>query len=89
LWDAGFIAVVRYNFPEPVGIVAFVRQNRRRRKHVSQLESDCAGMGFGSALALAAARGQITPPHFHEISIYNAEHDHAADVALVMVFRKN
>ena len=47
------------------------------------------GMGFGSALALAAARGQITPPHFHEISIYNAEHDHAADVALVMVFRKN
>ena len=47
------------------------------------------GMGFGSALALAAARAQITPPHFHEISIYNAEHYHAADVALVMVFRKN
>ena len=46
------------------------------------------GMGFGSALALAAARGQITPPHFHEISIYDAAHEHSNDTALVMVFRK-
>jgi len=46
-------------------------------------------MGFGSALALAAARGQITPPHFHEIDIYEgADHDHAADTGLVMVFRR-
>ena len=45
-------------------------------------------MGFGSALALAAARGQITPPHFHEISIYDGDHDHADDVALVMVYTK-
>ncbi len=46
------------------------------------------GMGFGSALALATARRQITPPHFHEIGIYEGDHDHAGDVALVMVFRK-
>lgn len=47
-------------------------------------------MGFGSALALAAARGEITPPHFHEIDIYEgADHDHAADTGLVMVFRKS
>lgn len=46
-------------------------------------------MGFGSALALAQARGQITPVRFHEIGIYeDAEHDHAADTGLVMVFRK-
>jgi SAM-dependent methyltransferase len=44
---------------------------------------------FGSALALAAARGQITPPHFHEIGIYDAAHEHSNDTALVMVFRKN
>jgi SAM-dependent methyltransferase len=47
------------------------------------------GMGFGSALALAAARGQITPPHFHEIGIYDAAHEHSNDTALVMVFRKS
>jgi SAM-dependent methyltransferase len=47
------------------------------------------GMGFGSALALASARGQITPPHFHEIGIYDAAHEHSNDTALVMVFRKN
>jgi SAM-dependent methyltransferase len=47
-------------------------------------------MGFGSALALAAARGQITPPRFHEIDIYEgASHDHAADTGLVMVFRRS
>jgi SAM-dependent methyltransferase len=48
------------------------------------------GMGFGSALALAAARGRITPPRFHEIDIYeDATHDHAADTGLVMVFRRS
>jgi ubiquinone/menaquinone biosynthesis C-methylase UbiE len=48
------------------------------------------GMGFGSALALASARGQITPPRFHEIGIYDgAAHDHSNDTALIMVFRKN
>jgi SAM-dependent methyltransferase len=47
-------------------------------------------MGFGSALAVAAARGQITPPRLHEIGIYEgAAHDHANDTALIMVFRKN
>jgi len=47
-------------------------------------------LGFGSALALAAARGQITPPWFHEIDIYEgASHDHAADTGLVMVFRRS
>jgi len=47
-------------------------------------------MGFGSALALAAARAEITPPHFHEIDIYEgADHDHAADTGLVMVFRRS
>ncbi|MHA7888341.1 class I SAM-dependent DNA methyltransferase [Roseicyclus sp.] len=46
-------------------------------------------MGFGSALALATARGQITPPRFFEIDIYEgASHDHAADTGLVMLFRK-
>lgn len=44
-------------------------------------------MGFGSALALAAARRQITPPRFYEIGIYEGDHDHAGDAALVMVFR--
>jgi SAM-dependent methyltransferase len=46
-------------------------------------------MGFGSALALAVARGQITPVGFHEIDIYEgATHDHASDTGLVMVFRR-
>jgi SAM-dependent methyltransferase len=46
-------------------------------------------MGFGSSLALAVARNEITPVAFHEIGIYEgAEHDHAADTGLVMVFRK-
>lgn len=46
-------------------------------------------MGFGSALARAVARGQIAPVTFHEIGIYEgADHDHAADTGLVMVFRK-
>lgn len=47
-------------------------------------------MGFGSTLALAAARGQITAPRFFEIDIYeDASHDHAADTGLVMVFRRS
>lgn len=46
-------------------------------------------MGFGSALALAVARGEIAPVTFCEIAIYEgASHDHAADTGLVMVFRK-
>lgn len=46
-------------------------------------------MCFGSALALAVARGDITPVRFHEIAIYEgASHDHATDTGLVMVFRK-
>lgn len=46
-------------------------------------------MGFGSALALAQARGEIAPVRFREIAIYEgATHDHAADTGLVMVFRK-
>lgn len=47
-------------------------------------------MGFGSALALAAAHREITPPRFFEIDIYDgADHDHAADTGLVMVFRRS
>ncbi|MFW5654256.1 MAG: class I SAM-dependent DNA methyltransferase, partial [Roseicyclus sp.] len=40
-------------------------------------------MGFGSALALAQARGEIAPVTFREIAIYEgASHDHAADTGL-------
>lgn len=47
------------------------------------------GAGFGSRLALMVAHGLITPVHFHDIPIYeNADHDHAQDRGLVMVFRK-
>ena len=46
-------------------------------------------MGFGSALAKLVAQGRITPVDFREIAIYEgAEHDHANDTGLVMVFRK-
>lgn len=46
-------------------------------------------MGFGSALAQLVAQGRITPVDFQEIGIYEgAEHDHADDTGLVMVFRK-
>ena len=45
-------------------------------------------MGFGSALAQLVAQGRITPVTFREIEIYEgAEHDHAADKGLVIVFR--
>ena len=47
------------------------------------------GMGFGSTLARLQAAGQITPVRFREITIYdNADHDHADDRVLVMIFRK-
>lgn len=47
------------------------------------------GMGFGSALALWTARGAITPVDFRDIPIYEgADHPHAGDRGLVMVFRK-
>ena len=46
------------------------------------------GAGFGSRLALFTAHGMITPVSFHDIPIYeNADHDHAQDRGLVMVFR--
>ena len=46
-------------------------------------------MGFGSALALAVARGQIAPAGFREIDIYEgASHDHAGDTGLIMLFRR-
>jgi SAM-dependent methyltransferase len=45
-------------------------------------------MGFGSALARLVAEGRITPLNFREIGIYEgADHPHAADKGLVMVFR--
>ncbi|MEL6169215.1 MAG: class I SAM-dependent methyltransferase [Pseudomonadota bacterium] len=47
------------------------------------------GMGFGSALAQLQAAGRITPLRFVEIEIYEgADHPHAADRGLVMVFRR-
>ena len=50
----------------------------------------CGAGHAGCEAALAAARGQITPPRLHEIGIYEgAAHDHANDTALIMVFRKN
>ncbi|OWU86540.1 hypothetical protein ATO6_07060 [Oceanicola sp. 22II-s10i] len=45
------------------------------------------GAGFGSALALLVAQGQITPVRFHDIAIYDgSDHPHAADRGLVMDF---
>lgn len=45
-------------------------------------------LGFGSALARLVAAGRITPVRFREISIYEgADHPHAADRGLVMIFR--
>ncbi|MEN8682137.1 methyltransferase domain-containing protein [Marivita sp.] len=47
------------------------------------------GAGFGSRLALFTAHRMITPVSFHDIPIYeNADHGHAQDRGLVMVFRK-
>jgi ubiquinone/menaquinone biosynthesis C-methylase UbiE len=47
------------------------------------------GMQFGSALARMVAHGQITPVVWHDIPIYEgADHPHAKDRGLVMVFRK-
>lgn len=47
------------------------------------------GQGFGSALALLNADGVVGPLSFRRIAIYEgAEHPHAGDVGLVMVFRK-
>ncbi len=46
------------------------------------------GAGFGSALAALVARDRITPVHFREIAIYEeADHPHAEDIGLVMLFR--
>lgn len=46
-------------------------------------------MGFGSALAKLQASGTITPLRFAEIMIYDkADHPHAEDRGLVMIFRK-
>ena len=47
------------------------------------------GMGFGSALARLTAQGAIEPVRWREIEIYEgADHPHAADRGLVMVFRR-
>lgn len=46
------------------------------------------GAGFGSQLAFMVAHDLISPVDFHDIPIYeNADHDHARDRGLVMVFR--
>ncbi|MEM9319303.1 MAG: class I SAM-dependent methyltransferase [Pseudomonadota bacterium] len=48
------------------------------------------GLGFGSALARLQASGQISPLRFADIAIYeNAEHEHAEDRVLAMIFRKS
>lgn len=47
------------------------------------------GKGFGSALARLNASGQISALRFQEISLYEGrDHDHTADMGLVMIFRK-
>lgn len=47
------------------------------------------GAGFGSALARLVAQGAIEPVRFREIEIYDrADHPHAADRGLVIVFRR-
>jgi SAM-dependent methyltransferase len=47
------------------------------------------GAGFGSALARLVAADAITPVRFREIAIYEgADHPHAGDRGLVMVFRR-
>jgi len=47
------------------------------------------GLGFGSTLAQLVARREISPVEFREIPIYEgADHPHAKDRGLVMVFRK-
>lgn len=47
------------------------------------------GAGFGSALARLVARGRISPVRFREIEIYDrADHPHADDRGLVIVFNK-
>lgn len=47
------------------------------------------GAGFGSTLARLVAHGRITPVRFREIEIYEgAEHPHARDRGLVIVFNK-
>lgn len=47
------------------------------------------GAGFGSELARLVAAGKITPVAWRDIPIYeDAEHPHAKDRGLVMVFRR-
>lgn len=47
------------------------------------------GLGFGSALARLVAAGRITPVRFVDIPIYEgADHPHAQDRGLVMVFNR-
>lgn len=47
------------------------------------------GAGFGSALARLVAQGRIEPVRFREIAIYEgADHPHAGDRGLVMLFRR-
>ena len=47
------------------------------------------GLGFGSTLARLVAARRICPVQFRDIPIYDrAEHPHAADRGLVMMFRR-
>lgn len=47
------------------------------------------GVGFGSSLARLVAERRIEPVRFREIAIYDgADHPHAGDRGLVMVFRR-
>lgn len=46
-------------------------------------------LGFGSAFAALSADGAIGPIHFARVPIYRgADHDHAADTALIALFRR-
>jgi hypothetical protein len=47
------------------------------------------GMGFGPVLAILNAQGRIGDLSFRDVPIYvGVDHPHAAERALVMVFRK-
>lgn len=48
------------------------------------------GAGFGSALALLVAKGEISPVRFHDIAIYEGKsHEHSDDHALIMEFERS
>ena len=74
----------------PACLPELVRVTRRGALFVcGTIPAVLDGMGFGSALAGLQAAGLISPLRFVETDIYHgADHSHANDRGLVMVFRK-